>query len=167
MSDAIRSLKNLGQVQYKFQFKAKIPYIPFIGLNTEFEFLVRSTDLPEKIQEASEIRNILGQTYTIPNNIKVDHSWNVKILITEKDFFLKKLYLWFMLMDAIDINLLKTTATVSLLSLNGKNVNIDYVISGIYPTKFPKIEGLDYSGTEEYIEMDCEFSYDDFIPKVN
>lgn len=157
-------IKSLGQFQYSFMWRIDMPYIPIVGPNLEISYQAKSTSVPDIKLESTIIKTIGGKEFTLPHKKEYTHDWNVVLLLPDIDFLVRKLFVWFTLIDYLPIEVLKTSATISLLSLNGKVVNKLYRLSGIYPKNSPSISDLSYDSVTDLITLEQQFAVDEILP---
>ncbi|MGA2434108.1 MAG: hypothetical protein ABSG25_02360 [Bryobacteraceae bacterium] len=153
-------LQNIGMLQNTYIWKVLIPYIPFVGPALNLTFLVTSTTIPETKSGSTIIRPQGMVEYIIPNRKEYPHDWTLTLYMPEIDATFKQLATWYHLIDTVDIKLLKTTATLTLLSLNGTTATKVIVLQGVYPSNYPAIDNLDYNQTTGFITGAFTFNFD-------
>ena len=155
----------LRNLQSSNMFLVMIPLIPKLSITSspvttgsDFMFLVRSTTIPQKTSEMRIVKTYNGR-FTVPFRTEMTHEWTVKALMSEDGKVFDTMVQWYDLAQTVS-DFYYADAYIIMMDLNYNATNV-FLMKNIYPIETPALAELNQDGTDDIMEFDVKFSYDD------
>ena len=131
---------------------------PTVLAGIDFMLLARSTSVPQKTSEMRIVKTFNGR-FTVPYRTEMTHEWSVKLLMTEDAQTFNVITNWY---NASQMKADGYTADAFIVMLD-YNYNPTKIIQmkNVYPLEVPAIHDLNQDGTEDMMDIDVKFSFDD------
>lgn len=170
---SINPLRKLGQLQNSFMFNIYIQPPAILGATPAevklLTFLGMTTSIPKYTRE-SEVLRYNNQEVVLIGGKTIEHSWSVKLHMTqggaEYDLFTR----WFYECDRQDIDVVQGQADVELLKNfagdETERVTKKFRLTNIWPLDIPEIADLNQDEKTGLIDLEVEFAFDSMEPGV-
>lgn len=160
-------------LQNNFMYLCVFPTLPMASWSTnlldvrnyfgfDMSLLVRSVTIPQKKAEYTEVVTGKNDRFTLPNRMKIDHEFAIKMFMTDGNFEFDRIVRWGQNIKKNNLtqDQYKTDMYVIMLDMNYIPTKIIQYY-GVYPLSTPGIGDLSYEGVDETVELECSFNVDD------
>ena len=138
-------------------------YLKLRNLQSSNMFLVMIPLIPKLsiTQKTSEMRIVktYNGRFTVPFRTEMTHEWTVKALMSEDGKVFDTMVQWYDLAQTVS-DFYYADAYIIMMDLNYNATNV-FLMKNIYPIETPALAELNQDGTDDIMEFDVKFSYDD------
>lgn len=168
----VDKIKLLGNFQTNFMWKIEFEDLltlsgitgtgnDSVSSQAKLQILARTIEIPGKKKSTKEIRWNNKNVQVPLGTENTSNEFKIKFVLDENGFAYNLLLKWYMLYDTNVLFQTKCNLRVTLLNLDGSKPNQAFLLSGVAPLNIPPISELSQEGSDNFVEIDAIFSFDD------